>query len=160
MARVSRVGVGAAATSGVLAVGAALAAGHLIAGVLRVADASPFLAVGNAAIDRTPAAVKDFAIARFGTNDKAALLIGMAVVLVLAGAAIGLIARRAPTIGLAAVGVLGAIGGAAVYEQSSRRLGLLAPVAALLAGLAVLGWLLRRARVPGADEADGAASPL
>ncbi|MCV7222537.1 molybdopterin-dependent oxidoreductase [Mycolicibacterium elephantis] len=160
MARVSRVGVGAAATSGVLAVGAALAVGHLAAGVLRVADASPFLAVGNAAIDRTPAPVKDFAIARFGTNDKAALLIGMAVMLVLAGAAIGLIARRAPSIGLAAVGVLGAVGGAAVYEQSSRRLGLLAPVAALLAGLAVLGWLLRRARVPGADEADGAASPL
>src|SRR5689334_13675940 len=67
-----------AATAGVLAVLAALGAGHLVAGLLLTPAASPFFAVGNAAVDRTPAPVKDFAITNFGTNDKPALLIGMA----------------------------------------------------------------------------------
>ncbi|MGV0717824.1 molybdopterin-dependent oxidoreductase [Mycolicibacterium sp. XJ662] len=145
----------AAAACGILAVGAALSAGHLVAGLLSTPDASPFLAVGNAVIDRTPAAVKDFAIERFGTNDKAALLVGMAVVLTLVGAGIGLIARRAPWLGVAAVAVLGAVGVAAVYEQSSRRVGLLAPGAALLAGVAVLWWLVAWARSPEVSDEPG-----
>lgn len=142
MRKLSRLGVVAGTASGVLAVAAALSVGHLVAGLLRISDASPFLAVGNAAIDRTPAPVKEFAIETFGTNDKAALLIGMAVVLVLVGAVIGLISRRAPLFGVAAVGLVGAVGVAAVYEQSSRRVGLFAPGAAVLAGVAVLWWLL------------------
>ncbi len=110
MRKLSRLGVVAGTTSGVLAVAAGLSVGHLVAGLLRISDASPFLAVGNAAIDRTPAPVKEFAIETFGTNDKAALLIGMAVVLVLVGAVIGLISRRAPLFGVAAVGLVGAVG--------------------------------------------------
>lgn len=145
----------ATAACGILAVGAALSAGHLVAGLLSTPDASPFLAVGNAVIDRTPAAVKDFAIERFGTNDKAALLVGMVVVLTLVGAGIGLIARRAPWLGVAAVAVLGAVGVAAVYEQSGRRVGLLAPGAALLAGVAVLWWLLAWARSPEVPDEPG-----
>ncbi len=62
-----------AAVAGLVAVVAALGAGHLVSGLLLAPASSPFLAVGNAAIDRTPAPVKDFAIRTFGTNDKAAL---------------------------------------------------------------------------------------
>ena len=99
--------------------------------------------MGNAAIDRTPAPVKNFAVDTFGTSDKAALLVGMAVVLALAGVAIGLFSRRSPIPGLVAIAALGAVGTLAVLEQSSSAVGVLAPVASLLAGAGVF-WLLHR----------------
>lgn len=71
-----RLGAAQAALVGLLAVATAHAAGHLVAGLLLAPAASPFLAVGNAAIGRTPTPVKNFAVAQFGTNDKLALLIG------------------------------------------------------------------------------------
>lgn len=143
-----------AALSGVLAVAAALAAGHLVAGVTLMLGASPFLAVGNAAIDRTPAPVKDFAIATFGTADKPALLIGMAVVLAVTGAVIGSLSRRSPVPGLVAIAALGVVGLLAVREQSAQPLGLLASAASLLAGLATFWVLHRWASAP--DEAEPA----
>jgi DMSO/TMAO reductase YedYZ molybdopterin-dependent catalytic subunit len=142
-----------AALTGLLAVGAALAAGHLVAGLLLAPSASPFLAVGNAAIDRTPNPVKDFAIEQFGTNDKLVLLIGMAVVLALVGIAVGLGSRRGPLPGLVAIGVLGVVGVLAVLEQSGDTVGVLAPVASLVAGLATFWGLHRlgRARTGAAE---------
>ncbi len=94
MTSTTRVPAVRAALTGLTAVIAALGVGHLVAGLILIPAGSPFLAVGNATIDRTPAAVKDFAITYFGTNDKPALLVGMAVVLALAGLLIGLISRR------------------------------------------------------------------
>lgn len=135
-----------AASTGLIAVIAALAAGHLVSGLLLAPAASPFLAVGNATIDRTPAPVKDFAIENFGTNDKPALLVGMAVTLAAVGLIIGLISRRSAVPGLAVLAVLGVVGVLAVYEQSTGRLSLLAPVASLVAGPAVFWWLHRRAQ--------------
>jgi DMSO/TMAO reductase YedYZ molybdopterin-dependent catalytic subunit len=137
-----------AALTGLLAVAAALGVGHLVSGVVLIPSASPFLAVGNAAIDRTPEAVKDFAIENFGTNDKLALLVGMAVVLALLGVLIGLLSRRSVIPGSVAIVALGAIGGLAVGEQSTGALGLLAPAASLVAGLAVFWCLHRAARSP------------
>ena len=132
-----------AAVGGILAVAAALGAGHFVAGLTLVAEASPFLAVGNAAIDRTPAVVKDFAIDTFGTADKPALLIGMAVVLVLAGAVTGLASRRSAWPGALAIAGLGVVGILAVREQTSLPLALLAPIASLLTGLTAFGGLRR-----------------
>jgi len=140
----------AAAITGFVAVAAALGAGHLMAGILLQPGASPFLAVGNAAIDRTPAPIKDFAISTFGTADKPALLIGMAVFLALASVVIGLVSRRSAVPGLAAIAVLGAIGALAVREQSPQSLALLAPVASLIAGLAAF-WFLHRRGQPTTD---------
>lgn len=140
-----RVPLLSAAVTGLLAVAAALGAGHLIAGLLLSPAASPFFAVGNAAIDRTPAAVKDFAIRTFATNDKPALLIGMAVVLALIGMAVGLMSRRSVVPGLAAVVVIGVVGALAVHEQSPGAVTLLAPAASVVAGVAVFWWLHRRA---------------
>jgi DMSO/TMAO reductase YedYZ molybdopterin-dependent catalytic subunit len=134
----------------VIAVVAALGVGHLVAGLLLTPAASPFFAVGNAAVDRTPAPVKDFAIRNFGTNDKPALLIGMAVVLALVGLVVGLVSRRSVVPGLVAVVVLGVVGALAVHEQSTGPLGLLAPAAALVAGVGVFWWLHGRARPPAA----------
>ena len=141
-----------AAICGLIAVIAALGAGHLISGLILNPAASPFFAVGNAVIDRTPAPVKDFAIKQFGTNDKPALLVGMAVALVVFGLLIGVISRRSVLPGLVAIGFLGVVGALAVWEQSSGRIGLLAPVVSLLAGLGVFWWLHRRAQSPRVDS--------
>jgi DMSO/TMAO reductase YedYZ molybdopterin-dependent catalytic subunit len=150
-----------AAATGMLAVVAALGAGHLVAGLLLTPGASPFYAVGNAAIDRTPGAVKDFAIRNFETNDKPALLIGMAVVLALVGIVIGLIGRRSALPGVAGLVVVGAIGALAVGEQSTGPTSLLAPAASILAGVAVFWWLRSRATPPAtADDASGAGTPV
>src|SRR6516225_6504063 len=63
----------AGAVAGVLAGAVAVGAAQLAAG-LTVPQSSPVLAVGQAAIDLTPAPVKDFAISSFGTADKTALI--------------------------------------------------------------------------------------
>ncbi|MFC8216402.1 molybdopterin-binding oxidoreductase, partial [Streptomyces sp. NPDC057296] len=76
----ARLGLGA--LSGLLAGGAALAAAELAAVAVRP-QAGPVVAVGGAAIDRTPAAVKDWAIRSFGTDDKLVLQLGILAVLTL-----------------------------------------------------------------------------
>lgn len=134
-----------AAVTGVIAVITALAGGQLVSGLILTPASSPLLAVGNAFIDRTPAPVKDFAIRTFGTNDKMALLIGMAVVLVLVGVAVGLLSRRSALPGVLAIVTIGAVGMFAVHEQSPGALSLLAPLGSVAAGLAVFWWLHARA---------------
>ncbi len=73
--------------------GAALAAGQLVAGLLSPASA-PFLAVGDAVIRLSPQPVVEFAKNTFGTADKPVLLAGMAVVIAAVAAVAGLLARR------------------------------------------------------------------
>ncbi|MBP2322322.1 DMSO/TMAO reductase YedYZ molybdopterin-dependent catalytic subunit [Kibdelosporangium banguiense] len=134
-----------AALVGVIAVAAALAAGHLVAGVLD-ANSSPFLAVGNTAIDITPAPIKDWAISTFGTADKLVLLSGMGVVLLGIAVLAGLLSRRSVTPGTVVAVVIGALGVIAVMVRPDLgQLSILAPVASLLAGVGVFRWLHRLA---------------
>jgi DMSO/TMAO reductase YedYZ molybdopterin-dependent catalytic subunit len=134
-----------AAAIGVLAVGSALAVGQLAAAFVGV-QASPFLAVGNAAIDRTPAAVKDFAVRNFGTHDKTVLLLGMAVVLLLFGVLAGLLSRRNSLPGTMLAVLLGLVGMAAVLGRTDLgQLGVLAPTVSLVAGAMVFRLLHRMA---------------
>ncbi len=58
-----------AALTGVLGIGAAVAAGHLAAGFLG-GDASPFRAVANEVRDKSPDAVVEWAKQTLGTSDK------------------------------------------------------------------------------------------
>src|SRR5580704_19091863 len=81
----------AGAAAGVLTAAVATGVGQLAAG-LTVAQGSPVLAVGQAAIDLTPLPVKDFAISTFGTHDKTVLLGGIVVVLALYAAVVGMVA--------------------------------------------------------------------
>ncbi|TQM82349.1 DMSO/TMAO reductase YedYZ molybdopterin-dependent catalytic subunit [Saccharothrix saharensis] len=144
-----------AALVGVLGVAAALAAGHLVAGLVGP-SASPFLAVGNTAIDLAPRPLKDFAVRAFGTHDKLVLLLGMAAVLLGAAVAAGLLSRRSPLPGTVLAVVLGLLGAAAVlYRPDLGQLGILAPVAALVAGVAVFRWL--HAKAAGAADPAGPA---
>ncbi|MGI5498942.1 molybdopterin-dependent oxidoreductase [Lentzea sp. CA-135723] len=129
---------------GLVSVAAALAAGHLVAGLVSPL-ASPFLAVGNTAIDLTPHPVKDFAIRTFGENDKLVLLGGMAVVLAGLGVVAGLLSRRGPWPGTALAGLLGLLGIAAVLARpTTTTWAVLAPVASLVVGVLAFRWLWSR----------------
>jgi DMSO/TMAO reductase YedYZ molybdopterin-dependent catalytic subunit len=135
-----------AAALGVLALTAALAVGHLVAGFVGV-NASPYLAVGNGAIDLTPLWLKDFAVRTFGTYDKLVLLSGMAVVLVLLAAVAGLLSRRTPWPGLGVITGFGVVGLVAVFARPDLdAVALLAPLASLVAGVATFAFLHRLAR--------------
>jgi len=90
--------------------------GQLAAG-LTVAQSSPVLAVGQAAIDLTPLPVKDFAISTFGANDKTALLVGILVILAAFAAVIGILAVRRLALGLAGLAVFACIGLAAALTR-------------------------------------------
>ncbi|MEU6641148.1 molybdopterin-dependent oxidoreductase [Saccharomonospora sp. NPDC046836] len=147
-----------AALAGVLALAAALAAGHLVAAFVG-RGASPYLAVGNSAVDLSPPWLKDWAIRTLGTADKLVLLSGMAVVLVMLAVAAGLLSRRSSLAGSIVVLVLAVVGGAAVFTRPDLgQLALLAPTASLLAGLATFRWLhargLRAAEAPALSSAD------
>lgn len=127
--------------AGVAAVASALAAGHLVAGLLNPA-ASPFYAVGGTAIDLTPTPVKDFAVRTFGTYDKLVLLGGMGLALLLVGAVAGLVSRRRRWPGVALAVLVGGLGIAAVLARPETTfVDVLAPTASLVAGVAVFLWL-------------------
>ncbi|CRK60204.1 Probable sufite oxidase [Alloactinosynnema sp. L-07] len=142
-----------AALIGVLAVASALAAGHLVAGFVGP-NASPFLAVGNSAIDLTPHPLKDFAIRTFGVYDKLVLLGGMAATLVAVAVVAGLLSRRKPWPGQALAVGLGLLAVVAVFNRPDLgQLALLAPVVSLIAGVGVFTWLHGLASAP-RDPAD------
>ncbi|MGC7097694.1 molybdopterin-dependent oxidoreductase [Amycolatopsis lurida] len=139
----AKVPVLVAALLGVLALLAALAAGHLVAGFLG-GNASPYLAVGNAVIDLTPVELKDYAVRTFGTYDKLVLLLGMAVVMVLVSAAAGVASRRSVLPGAVVIAAFGVVGIVAVAARPDlTAVAVLAPIASLLAGVGVFAWLHR-----------------
>ncbi|MFL4492451.1 molybdopterin-dependent oxidoreductase [Streptomyces sp. VTCC 41912] len=99
------------ALSGLVAGYAALAVAELASVAVRP-GAGPVTAVGGAAVDRTPAGVKDWAIRNFGTNDKLILQLGIVSVLALFAMALGMLAprsRKAASAGVLVFGVVGAL---------------------------------------------------
>ncbi|MFF7561229.1 molybdopterin-dependent oxidoreductase [Streptomyces pseudovenezuelae] len=100
------------ALSGVLAGCAALAVAEAVAGGVRP-QSGPVVAVGGAAIDRTPAEVKDWAIRHFGTDDKLVLQLGILAALALFALTLGITALRFRRTGAAGVLLFGAVGAVA-----------------------------------------------
>ncbi|MFD2418410.1 molybdopterin-dependent oxidoreductase [Amycolatopsis pigmentata] len=144
-----KLAAGPAALIGVLALAAALAAGHLVAAFVGI-KASPYLAVGNAAVDATPAWLKDFAAGTFGTADKTVLLGGMAVVMVVLAVVAGLVSRTWAWPGQAIIGVFGAVGVAAVVTRPDLgQFAVIAPVASLVTGVLVFRGLHHAALAQG-----------
>jgi DMSO/TMAO reductase YedYZ molybdopterin-dependent catalytic subunit len=136
----------AGALAGLLAAAASLAVGHLVAAGLQPA-ASPLLAVGSTFIDLTPEWLKSFAITTFGESDKAALLVGIVVVLALAAAGIGLLSLRRLALGVVAVAALGLVGAAAAaLRPLGSPVSVVPAIAGAVAGSAVLVALVLRAR--------------
>src|SRR6478735_3990366 len=83
------------AFAGVAAVVLGAGIGELLAVVVAPAS-GPLSVVGGVLIDLAPAWAKNTAIALFGTNDKAALLVGIAVVMLAAAAGVGVLELRRP----------------------------------------------------------------
>lgn len=151
----ARVSAPRAALIGAAAGAVTLGTAGLVAAVL-APTAAPLPALGAAFIDLTPAWLKEAAIAAFGTRDKAALTVGMVVVVVGLAALAGLVAVRSRWAGVALVVGLGTV--TALAATSRAGAGPAAAVPALVgtaAGAATL-WLLaghRGARPP--DPGDG-----
>jgi DMSO/TMAO reductase YedYZ molybdopterin-dependent catalytic subunit len=136
----------AGAVVGVLTAAVATGIGQLAAG-LTVAQSSPVLAVGQAAIDLTPLPVKDFAISTFGTDDKTALLVGILVILTAFAAVIGILAVRRLALGLAGLAVFACIGLAAALTRPTATAAYVIPtLVGAAAGAFALTRLVRAAR--------------
>ncbi|MGI5262204.1 molybdopterin-dependent oxidoreductase [Streptomyces angustmyceticus] len=143
--------VAAAALSGLVAGYAALAVAELAAVAVRP-EASPVTAVGGAAIDRTPSAVKDWAIRNFGTNDKLMLQLGILTVLAVFAAILGAVAlrfRRVASAGVLLFGVVGAVAATGRPDSTSPLDAVPSVVGALVAAV-VLYVLVGRLTGPDA----------
>ncbi|MGW0856354.1 molybdopterin-binding oxidoreductase, partial [Streptomyces sp. NPDC002690] len=105
-----------AALSGLIAGFCALCVAELAAAAVRP-EAGPVTAVGGAVIDRTPPAVKDFAVRNFGTDDKLVLQLGILVLLALFALAVGVLALRHRRVGASAVLLFGLVGAVAAVGR-------------------------------------------
>ncbi|MFD5624547.1 molybdopterin-binding oxidoreductase, partial [Streptomyces yangpuensis] len=104
------------AVCGVVAAFAGLAVAELVTAAVRP-ESSPVTAVGAAAVDLTPVAVREWAIGLFGTADKAVLTLGIVVVLAAVAAGAGLLAVRRPPAGIAVAGGFGLLGAVAALSR-------------------------------------------
>jgi hypothetical protein len=131
------------ALAGFLAAAVALGVANLIAAFVRP-QASPIIAVGEAFIDRTPPALKNFAVAKFGTNDKNMLLLGMYVTIALIAVTIGILAWRRLWIGVAGIGLFGLFGAfVAITRPESHVTDVIPSIVGGIAGIAAIVLLIR-----------------
>ncbi len=151
--------------AGLVASGFAVAFSEMLASFF-VSAPSLVLTIGQRFIDITPAALKDWAIAVFGTNDKAVLIGGIVVVTIIIGGLLGVLAReRMPlaAMGFVAFGVLGyALG--ITDPLATAGATFIPAIAAAGSGIAVLVLLRRLLQGPAAEAAEaidatGAVSP-
>lgn len=157
---------------GIVTAGVALAVGEIVA-VFTGPPSAPVYAVGAAAVDLTPAPLKEYAVAHFGEHDKQVLLAGITVVLIAIALLAGILATRRLPLGAALVVLFGAVGIAAAETQPDSAASWALPSA--LGALAAIGslWLLVRryhraltksqalhrvASPPEADDDDAAAA--
>ena len=133
-----------AAVAGVAAAGVVLSVAEL-AGAFFPARAAPAIALGSTFIDFTPPWLKDFATAAFGTNDKTALFVGMAVTILVLACVLGAVAYRKWALGVAGVLLMGAVIVASVVTRAGvRPLDAIPALVGTAAGLAVLRLLATR----------------
>jgi DMSO/TMAO reductase YedYZ molybdopterin-dependent catalytic subunit len=147
-----------AALCGLVSAAFGLGIAELAAALIRP-EASPVIAVGNAAIAASPQSVKDFAIRNFGTGDKPVLVAGIVVVLAVAAMIVGVIGlthRTAAALAALALGVVGAV--AALTGSSVHPLDAAPSLLAGISATAVLMMLLNRLdQIPApADPVTGA----
>jgi len=129
------------AVTGFLAAAVAIGAATLAAAFVRP-QASPVIAVGGAFIDRTPSAVKNFAVEHFGENDKTMLLLGMYTAIAVLAMVIGCLARRNAAIGVGGIAAFGLFGAfVAITRPESQPTDVIPSVIGGLAGIAAYAWL-------------------
>jgi DMSO/TMAO reductase YedYZ molybdopterin-dependent catalytic subunit len=153
-------GIGRGVWVGLLTAWVALGVAQLVAGIGRP-QGSPVAAVGGLAIDNTPAPIKNFAIATFGSNDKKALVIGMLIVLAVLAAGIGVAAMRRLSYGYIGLGLFAVIGLAgALTRPNAEPVDVLPTLIGGLAGAFALARLVRAAYRPPARPAAVPADPV
>lgn len=148
------------ALAGAVSAGVALAAGELVTS-FDDAGTSLVSAVGDELVDGLAGPLKDVAVALFGTNDKAALVVGIVVVALIVGSWIGRAARSKPWVSPAAFGAF-ALVGAWSYDRlalASTTVGVVAAALAAVAGVASLRLLLALSPTPRAAAAAAPPSP-
>ncbi len=130
---------------GLLATGAGLAAAELTVGLVE-GSASPVVPVGQVFIDLVPKPLKDWAIEAFGTNDKAVLVAGAMIVVIVIGIAVGVLAMRgARSAAYALTCVIGLLGSFAVLTRPAPSFGKLLPtLVGTAVSIAVLWYLAPR----------------
>jgi hypothetical protein len=134
-------GLLAGGLAGFLAAAVAIGVANLIAAFVRP-QASPIIAVGGAFIDRTPPALKNFAVQKFGENDKTMLLLGMYVTIALLAVVIGMIAWRRVEVGVAGICLFGLFGAfVAITRPDSHVTDVIPSVVGGIVGIAALVWL-------------------
>lgn len=149
--RPPRLAAGQAIGITVLAVAASVGAGHLVAGLVSPMS-SPYQAVADAVVRLAPASLVEFGKSLAlpglpaGRADKAALLVGVGVVLLAVAVATGLGSRASSRPGRWVLIVLGLAGVAAVFSSPVfAAADLVAPLVAMGAGLWSFRWLHERA---------------
>lgn len=133
-----------AALAGVAAAAVVLSVAELV-GAFFTARATPLIALGSTFIDFTPPWLKDFAVATFGTNDKAALFVGMGLTIFVLACVLGVVAYRRWALGAAGVLFMGAVIVACVVTRAAvRPLDAVPTLVGTAAGLVVLRLLVSR----------------
>ncbi|MDQ4130445.1 MAG: molybdopterin-binding oxidoreductase, partial [Actinomycetota bacterium] len=137
-----------AAVAGMAAAGVALAVAEIVAGLVPRAP-SLVVSVGAAIIDHVPSAVKDFAVAVFGLYDKLPLNLGIAVIALLIGALLGVVALGRPVVVGVAFSAFGLLGFLAALDQpgASPLWAAFSAGASVVAGLLTLRGMLLSAAV-------------
>jgi DMSO/TMAO reductase YedYZ molybdopterin-dependent catalytic subunit len=143
--KTARIGLGPAVLIEVVAIAAAVGVGHLVAGLVAPLS-SPFQAVADTVVRLSPDWLTEFGKSLdfpavglpAGVADKVLLLVGIAVALLVVGVLAGVAAHRSRSLGRAVIVGLGVAGLAAVvFSPVFGPISVLAPLAALLAGLSV-----------------------
>ncbi len=148
-----------ARVSGALAAAVALAVGEFLSS-FGGHEQSLIASVGSSFVDQFAAVLKNIAVAIFGTSDKAALVIGIVFVSMLAGAALGTATTRRAWVGPAGFAAFGAFGlyAGVADPQTNKAAVVLAAVGATAAGIATL-WMLLRIAATGTAPVSTSARP-
>jgi len=142
------------AIAGVAAVAFGLGLAELVAGIV-APRAGPVVVVGSLLIDLAPPWAKDAAIAIFGTADKAALLVGICLALVVLAAGAGVLHTRHPWLARVLIVAGGAFGiVAALSRGGSSIVDALPAATAMVASAAALPALLDRRPAQAPREGD------
>ncbi len=149
----------AGALAGIIAGGAALAAGE-VAGAIAAPRPGPVIAVSNRVIDEAPPWFVDFGKTVFGLADKPALIAGTILISIVFAAVLGMLSLRHRLVGVGGIVGFGLVGLVAmgVDAQGGWGYALFVSTIAVSAGIGTL--LLMLARVPAErPQADTGARP-
>ena len=151
-------GVVAGSVLGAVTAGVALAVGEAVS-VFTGPATAPIYAVGSAAVNLTPARLKEYAVAHFGENDKAFLIAGILATLAVIALTAGVAALRRFWLGVVLVLLFGAVGVVAAASQPDNGWDAALP-SAIGAAVAVGAlWWLVRVYQRGRPQSDSVPSP-